>query len=343
MRLSKGQQQLQHLLFEKAYVPLLAGLLMGIFIAALWNSGGTSTTQVGSGNTIVVRPPISALGYRRTFSEYPLKSLNFTRIHLPSSEAGGQISFWAADNGNGMLPYLLNAEAAFQALLVKVLSPICSGKLRPPNSIEFVDVGANQGFYTVLAASLGCRTVSFEMQPMCLDMLEAELLLNDLRNSVVVPHPVSSKAGSVVVSYGTPCYGPLNAVTSSNMQHKEQDRPRQTNYVHPTAGIPRNAHISLLKIDTEGFEADVLVSFEHWIHMKLIDTIVVEVTPSFWARLQIPRAEVWESFKMVLASGYRASLPGTLEDNPRDLSTQQLQQLILTDDFVQKDIALTKV
>lgn len=44
-----------------------------------------------------------------------------------------------------------------------------------------VDVGANEGFYTLLAASYGCRVISFEPQRLCVDRLSASFGQNNFK------------------------------------------------------------------------------------------------------------------------------------------------------------------
>ena len=72
-----------------------------------------------------------------------------------------------------------------------------------------VDIGANEGFFGLLAASMGCRAYLFEPQPSCQRLLYAALLLNGFGTDVarVIPRPVSSEATRMLVAPSAPCVG----------------------------------------------------------------------------------------------------------------------------------------
>ena len=58
-----------------------------------------------------------------------------------------------------------------------------------------LDIGANQGFYSMLAAAHGCRVVSFEPQPECQRGLLAARARNGFTDAQLqlVPRPVISR------------------------------------------------------------------------------------------------------------------------------------------------------
>ncbi len=102
----------------------------------------------------------------------------------------GELRGWrwisgSATHGSWLGTYERETQAAFKHLI------------RPGDVVY--DVGANAGFFTLLAAKLVGPTglvVAFEPVPRNLQFLEQHLRLNDVRNVTVVPAAVSAASGS---------------------------------------------------------------------------------------------------------------------------------------------------
>src|SRR6185312_8497302 len=74
-------------------------------------------------------------------------------------------------------------------------------RLRPGD--VFVDIGANGGIYTVIAAKkVGAsgRVLAFEPGPRNLELLKRNLALNGLTNVTIVPKAVSNTAGAAALA-----------------------------------------------------------------------------------------------------------------------------------------------
>ena len=82
-------------------------------------------------------------------------------------------------------------------------------KCRPDNEhrtqATVLDIGSNEGFFGLLAASWGCRTWMFEPQPSCQAALYTALLLNGFGADVarLIPLPVSFAPMQMLVSPST--------------------------------------------------------------------------------------------------------------------------------------------
>lgn len=77
-----------------------------------------------------------------------------------------------------------------------------------------VDVGANDGFYTQMAASLGCKVISFELQDNCIQIANAASRVNGFNSHQISihRHPVSDSNNtelSMKISDDYPCSGTL--------------------------------------------------------------------------------------------------------------------------------------
>ncbi|WP_118864985.1 FkbM family methyltransferase [Sphingomonas gilva] len=117
----------------------------------------------------------------------------------------------------------------------------------------FVDAGANNGVFTVLAAHLvgeSGRVVAIEMIPSTASCLRRNVALNDLDNVEVVERALADTAGRIVSAIV-----PTRLFGSASIAHRDGAGERidvtTTTLDEATAGIET---INLLKIDLEGAE-----------------------------------------------------------------------------------------
>ena len=69
----------------------------------------------------------------------------------------------------GMLQFLRKSEAFVISTVFAVVSTSC---INSPRGV-FVDSGANEGSYSLLAAAAGCDAFAVEAQPLCIQELDA--------------------------------------------------------------------------------------------------------------------------------------------------------------------------
>jgi len=121
----------------------------------------------------------------------------------------------------------------------------------------FVDVGANVGYYTLIASRLvgeSGRVYAFEPDPTVFAILQKNVRLNHLRNVVLVPMAVSDQTGSVR----------LFLADENKGDHRiyETDEQRPSVAVEATTlddffeGDDRG--VDFVKIDTQGAEGQIL-------------------------------------------------------------------------------------
>ena len=131
----------------------------------------------------------------------------------------------------------------------------------------FVDVGANIGYFTVLAARIvgdGGRVVAFEPHPEALGILRAAVKVNQVSHIVeVVEAAVAATAGTTVLFLsGDPVLSTLDPDRSPARDHFTFDRSipvPQVSVDEWFAAHPELAtRVAAIKIDVEGTEADVL-------------------------------------------------------------------------------------
>ena len=162
--------------------------------------------------------------------------------------------------------YLGTAEPQETRLVKQYLKP----------GMTFVDVGANVGYYTALAAKLvgpAGRVIAFEPSPYAFERLSAMVSANRLRQVTVINAGLSDKAGrlNIYVGIGSHNHAPTMVAHENASVHEvnvltldeEMDR----------LGIKR---IDLMKVDVEGYEPKVLRGATRLLETMSISAILCE-------------------------------------------------------------------
>lgn len=112
----------------------------------------------------------------------------------------------------------------------------------------FYDLGANAGFYTLLAAKLGARVVAVEPLPRNVDYLRRHLRLNHCRNVEIVETVVLDRPGSAR----------LMEASSATAHVAEEGVPVKATTLDEMVYLDGYPIPSVIKCDVEGAEARVL-------------------------------------------------------------------------------------
>ncbi|HQO50807.1 MAG TPA: FkbM family methyltransferase, partial [Bacteroidales bacterium] len=136
----------------------------------------------------------------------------------------------------------------------------------------FFDIGANIGTYTILMASKGLKTFSFEPVYSNFKALNINILLNNLENNAVTfNYGLSDKAADASF-----VFDPLNTGAShiSTMPAKTIEAERrsipttiklqQLDDVYQTLGLEKESKI-FMKIDVEGMESQVILGAKEFL------------------------------------------------------------------------------
>ena len=167
--------------------------------------------------------------------------------------------------------------AAFRALLAR--GDVC------------VDVGANIGYFTLLASRLvgpGGRVYALEPSPASYDRLWANLELNHADNVNALPVAASNTAEPTAVLYEGP---PSNPGGASLQESRVGDAVShvETARLDSLVDDADIARLRLVKIDVEGAELDVLAGMTGLFERGALPAVVLEVSPE-WSGEDMPRA-----------------------------------------------------
>ncbi len=145
--------------------------------------------------------------------------------------------------------------------------------LRPDDL--FVDVGANVGSYTVLAASVGARCISIEPIATTFKHLVRNLHLNNLSDRVEVRNiGVGSAKGTLKFTSS------LDTVNHVIDDHENSDAGVCEVAVDTLDSVAAAAEPVLVKIDVEGFETEVIAGAEQVLSNESLLAVIMELNGS---------------------------------------------------------------
>lgn len=147
----------------------------------------------------------------------------------------------------------------------------------------FADVGANMGYFGLLACSMGCPTYFFEPQPTLADRLQASVAINHYSDLAQVSHcAVGAAAGSAV--FTVPKHHGMLATFAYDVKSPDRSNEEYTQYAVTVRPLDmllddwQPERPLLIKLDVEGAE------------------------PHAWAGMQ----QVWETRKPTVILEFRA-------------------------------------
>jgi len=162
-----------------------------------------------------------------------------------------------------------------------------------------LDIGANIGYYGMLAASLGCKVLMFDPQPQCARYIQTNIERNNFQSQVrVIPRPASDSPITMSVSESTGCDGrfPMTQIEQNGPDVKIENGTDVTAVVIEDL-IHKKVKIKIAKIDTEGAEYWVMKSLKNMISHNRIENIIVEASPLFWQSRKLSRSLVADVFE----------------------------------------------
>jgi len=166
--------------------------------------------------------------------------------------------------------------------------PISSRGIR---SCLVLDVGMNDGFYTIMATKLGCDVVSFELQEKCIRVASQGLRINgnESKGRVTIVHRPVAESDDLLLTLPYDrnwCSGVFGFAHSDcgemcNPQFETTKTFRSVS-LQSRFGAEERKIINFLKIDVEGLDNEVLKGSVGLFRSKRILNAVVEIGPHIW-------------------------------------------------------------
>ncbi len=176
------------------------------------------------------------------------------------------------------------------------------------NSDVFVDVGANIGYYSCLALSLGKHVVAVEPQQQNLECLFSNISSNGWFDAEVFPLGLSDKPGLLTL-YGAsgPCASLVKGWAGYSSRFK-QFIP--VNTMDNILGDRFMGKKLLIKIDVEGAEYDVLRGAMKTLSMQPKPNWFIEISPSLFHPGGLNR-NFEATFDLFWKNGYEVRIANT--------------------------------
>jgi FkbM family methyltransferase len=123
-----------------------------------------------------------------------------------------------------------------------------------PDSIV-VDVGANDGLFSLLAGTRGCQVIAFEVQNACIEYARSAWRFNSVEDKIrLIQQPVSNVSGlTFSIPQGGQCSGGFAAAEARKVAGEALTTITLDSVVRP------DQKIVFLKIDIEGHEPQALL------------------------------------------------------------------------------------
>jgi FkbM family methyltransferase len=226
---------------------------------------------------------------------------NFTRRSVP--EVCSECEFFYAEQDVGhSASFIEQFEVLFRRQLATSLYD------QREKGCGLIDIGSNGGYYSLMAASIGCATIALDAQPRCLQRLASSAAVSGFGDMTLIWSAIQ-RPGAKPISVGaTKCSGLWSANLNSTWINEESgfsvDAPSKT-LAEVLAAAPRDFPFTAMKIDIEGGEVEVLKqALPLLIQPRKLQHIFVEV----WSQ----EGSI-EIFSQILAAGYdiyKANQPG---------------------------------
>jgi FkbM family methyltransferase len=194
--------------------------------------------------------------------------------------------------------------------------------LRPLFNGQFVDIGVNTGQTLLKAQAVfdDVKYVGFEPNPSCVNYVQEMIRLNEFKNTVLVPIAVGAKTEVLELNFFAADKSDSSATIVKNF--KQNAKPDHSIFVpvfdlHLLTRFLSDQPCSILKIDVEGAEMEVLFGLHEWIdaHHPLI---LLEILPVYTAD-NLPRLDRQQKIEDLLfklnykKARIRKNSPATIE------------------------------
>ena len=138
----------------------------------------------------------------------------------------------------------------------------------------FIDVGSNHGHYTMISSGIcGSKSISIEPVKKTYDRLRMNIELNKLKNVKLCNIGISDSEGKLFITNNM---GSMNRVVGKTLN--ENCELVQINTLDNL--LMSEEKISLIKIDVEGYEKNVLLGCEKTLKDPNLNVIIIELNNS---------------------------------------------------------------
>mmetsp|Transcript_10534 Transcript_10534/g.29985 ORF Transcript_10534/g.29985 Transcript_10534/m.29985 type:complete len:381 (+) Transcript_10534:190-1332(+) len=172
---------------------------------------------------------------------------------------------------------------------------------------QVLDMGANDGYYALLAGAYGCTVRSVEPQQLCYERLSMALGFNTLPGEVnLLRGAVGTTGTTLQIPRMDQCNGMFQAshsysgpMRSRGAQYSEFDTVK----MHTATSLAdEGSKVTLWHVDVEGAEVDVIKSGADMLLEGRVEHLILELEGSRWPGMGVSDAEGIKTLKPLLAN-----------------------------------------
>lgn len=171
---------------------------------------------------------------------------------------------------NDVISNAIRIFRSWEPRLTEIITEMLSKKV---NGI-FIDVGANLGYYSLLAGSLGYKVVAFEPLNKNYNVFQKSIDQNNF--NIILSNKAVTNQSNQTISLQ---YVNTNMGGASSFQQGLSQQA--TTITLDDYFKDKEEDIAFIKIDTEGYEPEVILGAQNLIKNGKIGIILVEITPEF--------------------------------------------------------------
>jgi FkbM family methyltransferase len=182
-----------------------------------------------------------------------------------------------------------------------------------------MDIGANVGLYTCLAANLGKPVIAVEPLPRNLQLLRRNLAANGFTSVEVLPLGLSNKVGTRRLFGTGGCASFQRGWAGSSDKHFHSVQVSTLDSI--VMALPDRGPM-LIKMDVEGFELEVLSGAVKTLNMDPRPTWLIEICLDDGCVVGGRNGKFAETFELFWKCGYQAKTPASEQRivKPEDVS-----------------------
>ena len=155
----------------------------------------------------------------------------------------------------------------------------------PIENKKFIDVGINIGqtLLKLKSVSSEIEYIGFEPNPICVSYINQLVKKNNFKRTSVIPVGISDKTGIGILNFFYPSSTDASASMIPGFRPEHKINRKEFIPLFDLERLKESINldfVSVLKIDVEGAELEVLSSFKHIIKNKL-PIILIEILPAY--------------------------------------------------------------
>lgn len=134
---------------------------------------------------------------------------------------------------------------------------------RRPGPITCYDVGANVGHHTLFMSGVADRVIAFEPFPAVRKQMEDKISLNDLKNVQIIPVALGVRDEDLTYYPGEGANSGIGTFIAENASQNRVSHVLPVRHGDTLFAENELPVIDILKVDVEGFEANVFEGLKH--------------------------------------------------------------------------------